>query len=274
MAKKINYFVRKKILESQRAGSSNTDLKREFNIKDNRTLTRHLKMAEQEEQLRTVQIDIIKQAIEAHHKDIHKLIQQWKTNMRTHRPDEIYPSVVIPNKDLKDDPIFPCLKDHLPDRKLWFAYSEYERMLEELFNQCLDLRVQVAQNVGKWEGVVSITENVAQPILRRSAEGEVNKDEQPYTPKISTINTTPDTTIVEADGIKVFTISSQSDVKRIEKLYQEYSNQLIKISALYHELRDVLEPNIKNSLQEILHRRDYIMNICRLCPGQPKLLRK
>lgn len=280
MAKKISYLDRKKMLESQRAGASNTDLKREFNIKDNRTLSRHLEMADQEEQLRTVQIEIIKEAIEAHHKDIRSLVQQWKTNMRTHRPDEIYPNVAILNKDLKDDPIFPCLRDHLPNRTLWSAYSEYERMTEEFFNLCLDLRIQVAQEVEKWGDVEKITDNVAQSILKDIAEGKVNKDKQLAAIKVSTVNTTPDKTVVKADGMDIFTISSHTDIKEIKRLYQKYSYKLVtgdvgtNISALYHKLKDELEPKINTLLQEILHRRDYIMYTCRLCPGQPKLLRK
>lgn len=70
MAKKINYYDRKKLLETQLGGESNSDLKRKFGIKDDRTLFRHLKMAEQEEQTRLVKVGIIKDALLDHHAEI------------------------------------------------------------------------------------------------------------------------------------------------------------------------------------------------------------
>ena len=149
-----------------------------------------------------------------------------------------------------------------------------------MFDRCLDLRVQIAQDVGKWGGVETVTDNVAQPILRIITESEYDKNLQPYTFITSASNNTPDTTIIKAEGMDIVVVSDATNIKDIKKQYQEYSNKLVtgemgvQISAIYHELKDKLEPKIKDSLQEILHRRDYIMTTCRLCPGQPKLLRK
>jgi len=78
----------------------------------------------------------------------------------------------------------------------------------------------------------------------------------------------------------IFTVSKETDPTPIEKQYQDYSEILLagetgtNLVALFIELKNDLEPKIKDSLQEILLRRDYIMYTCKLCPGQPRLLRK
>lgn len=83
MVKKFNYYDRKKLLQAQQSGESNSDLKTKFGIKDDRTLFRHLKLAEQEEQSKLVKVEIIKDALLNHYAEIRVLIDQWKNNFKT-----------------------------------------------------------------------------------------------------------------------------------------------------------------------------------------------
>ncbi len=280
MVKKFNYYDRKKLLQAQQSGESNSDLKTKFGIKDDRTLFRHLKMAEQEDQSRVVKVEIIKDALLGHHAEIRALIDQWKNNFRTPRPDEVYPGTISHVDTIKANPIFISLRDHLPFPTLWNNYSVYVRKLDDYIAGCNKLREEVAEKVKNWNGVEDVTENVAQPILRTIAEGESDNKIKLYQFKASEHSNYPDKTMINADDISIFTVSREINSAYIEKQYQDYSQTLLagetgtNLVALFSELKNELEPNIKDSLQEILLRRDYIMYTCKLCPGQPRLLRK
>jgi len=280
MAKKFNYYDRKKLLEAQQGGESNSDLKRKFGIKDDRTLFRHLKLAEQEEQSKVVKVEIIKDALLAHYAEIRALIDQWKNTPRTPRPDEVYPGTISPVDTIKANPIFISLRDHLPFPTLWRNHLVYVKKLDDYIAGCNNLREEVAKKVKNWNGVKDVLENVAQPILREIAEGESDNKLKPYEFKPSEQSNYPDKTVINAEGISIFTVSKETDSVYIEKQYQDYSEALLagetgtNLVALFSELKNDLELKIKDSLQEILLRRDYIMYTCKLCPGQPRLLRK
>ena len=280
MARKFNYYDRKKLLEAQQSGESNSDLKRKFEIKDDRTLFRHLKLAEQEDQSRVVKVEIIKDALLGHHAEIRALIDQWKNNCRSPRPDEVYPGTSSPMDTIKANPIFISLRDHLPFPTLWNNHLVYVKKLDDYIAGCNNLREEVAKKVENWNGVKDVLENVAQPILRQIAEGESAIKLKPYEFKPSEQSNYPDKTVINAEGIPIFTVSKETDSAYIEKQYQDYSETLLvgetgtNLVSLFSELKNDLEPKIKDSLQEILLRRDYIMYTCKLCPGQPRLLRR
>jgi len=268
------------LLEAQQSGESNSDLKRKFGIKDDRTLFRHLKLAEQEEQTRLVKVEIIKDALLDHHAEIRTLIEQWKNTPRTPRPDEVYPVTLSPVDTIKANPIFISLRDHLPFPTLWHNYSVYVKKLDDYIAGCNNLREEVKKKVKNWNGVEDVLENVAQPILRQISEGESDNKLKPYEFKPSEQSNYPEKTVISAEDMPIFTVSKETDSAYIKKQYQDYSQTLLageagtNLVALFSELKNDLEPKIKDSLQEILLRRDYIMYTCKLCPGQPRLLRR
>jgi len=75
-------------------------------------------------------------------------------------------------------------------------------------------------------------------------------------------------------------IFSQHEVSNefCEKECRELLDLILKgetvanLLALFEDL-NYLETKIRNSLEEILLRRDYILYSCDLCPGKPRLLR-
>ncbi len=280
MARKFNYYDRRKLLQAQQSGESNSDLKTKFGIKDDRTLFRHLKLAEQEDQSRLVKMEIIKDALLGHHAEIRALIEQWKNTPRTPRPDEVYPGTISPVDTIKANPIFLSLREHLPFPTLWKNHLIYVNKLDDYIARCNNLREEVAKKVKKWNGVEDVLENVAQPILRTVAEGESAIKLKPYEFKAFEHSNYPDKTMIYAEDMPIFTVSKETDSAYSEKQYQDYSETLLtgetgtNLVALFGELKNDLEPKIKDSLQEILLRRDYIMYTCKLCPGQPRLLRK
>jgi len=280
MVKKFNYYDRRKLLQAQQSGESNSDLKTKFGIKDDRTLFRHLKLADQEDQSRVVKVEIIKDALLDHHAEIRALIEQWKNTPRTPRPDEVYPGTLSPMETIKANPIFISLRDHLPFPTLWNNHLVYVKKLDDYIAGCNNLREEVAKKVKNWSGVEDVPENVAQPILRIIAEGESTINLKPYEFKLSEHSNYPDKTMINAEDMPIFTVLKETDSAHIEKQYQDYSEALLagetgtNLVALFSELKNDLEPKIKDSLQEILLRRDYIMYTCKLCPGQPRLLRR
>ena len=280
MVKKFNFYDRKRLLEAQQRGESDSDLKRNFGIKDNRTLFRHLKLAEQEEQSRIVKVEIIKDALLGHHAEIRALIDQWNTNFKTPRPDEVYPGTVSHLNTIKDNPIFISLRDHLPFPTLWHNHLAYTKKLDDYIAGCKHLREEVESEVKTWNEVKDVLENVAQPILRIIAEGKSAIKLKPYEFKPSEQSNYPDKTLINVEGNAIFTVSKGTNSTHIEKQYQDYSDALLagkagtNLVTLFNDLKNDLEPKIKGSLQEILVRRDYIMYTCKLCPGQPRLLRK
>jgi len=178
------------------------------------------------------------------------------------------------------DPIFISLREHLPFPTLWRNHLVYVKKLDEYIAGCNNLREEVAKKVKNWNGVKDVLENVAQPILRKIAEGESAIKLKPYEFKPSEQSNYPDKTVISAEDMPIFTVSKETDSAYIKKQYQDYSQALLagetgtNLVALFNELKNDLEPKIKDSLQEILLRRDYIMYTCKLCPGQPRLLRK
>lgn len=280
MVKKFNYYDRKKLLEAHQSGESDSDLKIKLGIKDDRTLFRHLKLAEQEDQSRLVKVEIIKDALLGHHAEIRALIDQWKNTPRTPRPDEVYPGTISPMETIKANPVFISLREHLPFPTLWRNYLVYVKKLDNYIAGCNNLREEVAKNVKNWNEVEDMTENVAQPILRTIAEGEAAIKLKLYEFKAYEHSNYPDKTMIDADGISIFTVLNEPDSAYVKKQYQDYSDVLLagetgtNLLALFSDLKNDLEPKIKDSLQEILLRRDYIMYTCKLCPGQPRLLRK
>ena len=82
MAKKLNFYDRRKLLEDRDKGLSNSEMKRRFGITDDRTLRRHLKLAEQEQEATAVKTEILKEAIRDHLAELRQLIENWKAGFR------------------------------------------------------------------------------------------------------------------------------------------------------------------------------------------------
>ena len=168
----------------------------------------------------------------------------------------------------------------MPFPTLWRNYLVYVKKLDDYIAGCNNLREEVAKKVKNWNEVKDVLENVAQHILRIIAEGESAIKLKSYEFKLSKQSNYPGKTMLNAEDISIITISEESDPAYVEKQYQDYSKALLtgeigtNLAVLFSELKNDLEPKIKDSLQEILLRRDYIMYTCKLCPGQPRLLRK
>ena len=143
MAKKLNPYDRRKLLEARDKGLSNSEMKRRFGITDDRTLRRHLELAEKEQDPRVARIEILKEAIRDHLAELRQLIENWKAGFRI-------PSVTDPLSTMTSSMEFPhsnrlfaCLKDHLPFPTLWRDYNQWEAKYRSYIDNCDKLREEI-----------------------------------------------------------------------------------------------------------------------------------
>ncbi len=235
MAKKLNYHDRRKLLEAQQAGLSDTKLKEKFGIADNRTLSRQLKLAEQEEEARTMRLEIIKDALAGHLEEVSAFIGEWKGSLSTPGVAEIYYGMpLIPTQSVEAMPLFPSLKRHLPFPILWRNYANWKTKVRAYIEGCQ----KVMREIGETE--------------KRSVPEDVFK-------------VWGTESITKAIGLS-------EPLKRVWMKYIEAAEDGSDLKSLLGQLRSI-EIKLHESLQEIQLRQDHIVYTCKLCPGQARLLR-
>lgn len=234
MARKLSYGDRKKLLGAREQGLTDAELKSRFGIRDDRTLKRHLKLAEQEHEARLVKIEILKDALSAHLAEIRALMERWKSSIKTLPPGGVYFNMQHPTAGVESDPLFGCLRQHLPFPTLWRSYSIWVNKVQDCIQYCQKLMKEI----------------------KEKAKGSVSED---------ILNQWGTESTARALQLTEALFEMMSDYKKSAESDPE-------LKRLLDELKS-LEDKIHNSLQEILLRRDYIMYACKLCPGQPKLSR-
>ena len=234
MAKKLTYGDRKKLLGAREQGLTDAELKSRFGIKDDRTLIRHLKLAEQEHEAKLVKIEILKDALSAHLAEIRALMERWKSSIKTPHLGGVYFDMQHPTASVESDPLFDCLRQHLPFSAFWRNYSIWTNKVQDYIQHCQKLMNEI----------------------KKKAKGSVSKD---ILNQLGTESTAKAIQLTEAlfEMISDYKKSAESDPE---------------LKLLLDELKS-LEDKIHNSLQEMFLRRDYIIYACKLCPGQPKLSR-
>lgn len=295
MAKKLNPYDRRKLLEARDKGLSNSEMKRRFSITDDRTLRRHLELAEKEQDPRVARTEILKEAIRDHLAELRQLIENWKAAFRI-------PSVTDPLSTMTSSMEFPhsnrlfaCLKDHLPFPTLWRDYNQWEAKYRSYIDNCDKLREEIQSEATTRTLLDFMDDNVTMSHLssqfidwvlhhveyklQKGSEGRFEFRWKDYKVEI-------DKQPVEArqmrtsGGQPLLEIINQHEVNNefYEKKCRELLYLIVKggtvanLLALFEDLR-YLETKIHNYLEEILLRRDYILYTCDLCPGKPRLLR-
>jgi hypothetical protein len=254
MAKKITYADRRKMIEARQIGYSDARIKELFGIKDKRTLDRAFKLGEQEHDVVVARRGILKAALEAHYNEIHTLIERWR--------DDLNDTQVINN------PLFKCLRQHLPFSILWRDYSTWSSKYNEHMNLYAKIMEEAKQEASKWEGMRRILGAFAFPIttrIRVKLEGKPINPHEFFSPGAEYGTLTIDGyAVLEAPEPLAYTEQYQTLSDRILE-----SEAVGNLAVLIGKLES-LETKIKVFLWECLLRRDYILYACRFCPGQPK----
>ncbi len=295
MAKKLTIFDRGKLLKARERGLTDSEIKAQFGITDDRTLRRHLKLAEQEQEARGVKTEILKEALRDHLAELRQLIETWTGVIRI-QPVTVLPSVMAYSMEsLHSNRLFDCLKGHLPFPTFWRDYNQWEAKYKSYIINCEQLRKEIEKEATEKLGLpfaddTSNFSRLASGLMKwilREVEYKLQRwDEKEFELLWNYYKVAIDNQPVEArhmfvypDGEKLLEIFGKHEVNN--EFYEKSGRELLyfclksgtvaSLLTLFDDLR-YLQTKIHNSLEEILLRRDYILYTCNLCPGEPRLL--
>jgi len=295
MAKKLNSNDRRKLLEARGRGLSNSEIKGQFGIADDRTLRRHLKLAEQEQEARAVKTEILKEAVRDHLAELRQLIENWKTGIRRHPVTDPPGGMADSMESFHANRLFACLKGHLPFPILWRDYNQWEAKYRSYTDNCKKLREKIQREattgmsldfMGDNATVSHLSSRLIDWILRQVEHKLKNVSERGFEFLWKDYKVEIDKQPAEVKRMSVYPggelleIFNQHEVNK--EFYEKECRELLysclksetvaNLLTLLDDLRN-LETKIHNFLEEILLRRDYILYTCNLCPGEPRLLR-
>lgn len=233
----ISLLVRRRmLLDMEEKGLSHKEIREKYGIADNRTLRKHLGLAEKEREIREARIRILSENQAQHLAEIRGTIEQWKDSLitpwfgTTSFETEHYPTGV-----LEGNPLFDSLREHLPFPALWRDYSGWRERVEEYIYICKKLLEETRQEAAESED----------PEIRQIAAD------------IGTAST--------AEALRL--------ASQLHEMMTKYRTRAeLQVKPLSDEIR-ILGEKLTNALQEILLRRDYIVYTCKLCPAQLSPLR-
>jgi hypothetical protein len=139
MRKAISKLTRRKMLSDLEDGMTYTELKDKYGIGDDRTLKKHLALAEQEREAQTVKMEVLKDALKDHHADIRRLLEEWKD------------SNIVDDPRVMHSPLFGCLKQHLP--LLWRDYDTWRVKYDQHGSLYKSLQKQLGNKVSESQEV-------------------------------------------------------------------------------------------------------------------------
>jgi hypothetical protein len=296
MARKLNAYKRRKLLEARERGLSESEMKRQFGITDDRTLRRHLELAEREQEGRVAKTEILKEALRDHLAEIRQLIENWKAGIRI-QPLDVHPDAMAGSVTFtQSNPLFGNLKSHLPFPLLWRDYNQWEAKYKLYIANCQKLREEIQKQattqmkldfVSHSSNFSHFTSGLMYWILDHLQNKLERKDMKGVEFRWKDLKISVKGGVLEGKQMfgypkerEILEIINQPDINT--GFYEKECKSLLdsclsgesvaNLIVLFDDLT-ALEPKIHNSLEEILLRRDYILYTCNLCPGKPRLLR-
>ncbi len=235
--KKISVVIRRRmLLDMEEKGLSDREIREKYGIADNRTLRKHLGLAEKEREVREARIRILADNQAQHLAEIRTTIEQWKNSLETPWFGTIsFETGSRPTGGLEHNPLFNSLREHLPFPTLWRNYSSWTDKVENYIDSCRRLLEETRK-----EAI-------------NSPDPEINK--------------------IASDIGSIHTAKALALVQPLHEMMRKYKTQAeSQLTTLSDEIR-ALGDKLRDSLQEIQLRRDYIVYTCKLCPGQLRPLR-
>jgi len=181
----------------------------------------------------------------------------------------------MPN--IKWDPLFECLKGHL-NNTFWSAYDAWENLYKQYYNGCVSLIEQFKNSVES-QLKAKNEKDVAYPMLEITTMKTLgNKTVQDYEtsePGYWDFDYYSRGNYLMAkleNGKKEFTILEANSPEEIVNEYLELCNKYAtskdaaKLIEMYNELYEACD-KVKQEMSDAVIRKDYVMNICHLCPG-------
>jgi hypothetical protein len=235
--KKISSLMRRRmLLDMEEKGLSDKEIREKYGIADNRTLRKHLGLAEREREAREARIKILAENQAQHLVEIRNTIEQWRDILITPRFNFIsFETSSRPAQGLELNPLFKSLEEHLPFPTLWRDYLTWQEKVESYIDGCKKLLEETQHDA------------------RNSPDPEIRK--------------------IAGDIGARHTVEALALTKPLHDMIAKYKTKAEnQFKGSWDEIM-ALEEKLRASLQEVLLRRDYIVYTCRLCPGQLRPLR-
>jgi hypothetical protein len=223
----------------------------------------------------------LQKALEEHLDEIRSLIEQWKNNLNAPLIFQVYLDASHSMSVIEGNPLFGCLKKHLPFGSLWQDYSIWKNRVDDYLKCCKRLIREIKEEGKNWQNVIRIANGFHEPILRRLSDIALGNEEREHCIKavisyesMGAERHLADHGMLIVDDIEVLEANEPLTYKRQYILASDHFSHSVEASnliTLFKELKD-LETKILGFLQQTQLRRDYIMYTCNLCPGQPRLI--
>jgi hypothetical protein len=244
---------------------------------------------------------LILEAQKEHLSGIEFTIEQWTKIVYTldiHHIEEFHAQPIY---SVEENPIFDCLKEHLPFKALWQDYGSWRKQYFDYLGKCEHVIRHMNEESWKWRNenkdlkILSILDGFERHMLdciqyinplRRWLESPPGRESYdwrdniyckrgPYKPREFFWQCLGDigNQSLRADGYRVLTAE---DAMAVSDAYQTFVDRLLteedvtSIRILFYDLRE-LEQKIQKSLQDILIKHDYLNFYCRLCPKEQKI---
>jgi len=296
MAKKLTIFDREKLLKARERGLTDSEIKAQFGITDDRTLRRHLKLAKQEQEARLARAEILKEELRDHLAEIRQLIENWKAGIAV-QPIDVHPDAMASSITfIQSNRLFDGLRSHLPFPSLWRDYDQWQAKYKLYIANCNKLREEIQKRAtvqmrldfaSDSSNLSHFTSGLTHWILNCVQDKLEGKDVREMGFRWKDFGISVKGGVLEGKQMfcypeerEILEIINQPDINT--EFYEEgcralldfclSSQSVANLISLFDALR-ALEPKIRNSLEEIILRRDYILYTCNLCPGEPRLLR-
>ncbi len=287
MPRKFTLEQRKSMLERLEHGATLTDLKSEFYIKDSRTVEKQLRQAREEQSLRVVKTEIIKENLRDHLAEIRSLLESWGRSVKAPSPPSFDRYPMSAAEQAEQSRLFEGMHEHLPFPELWRNYQAFKRKWDEYAITCKELHEQVVENAKeKWglgllkkderrRGLATVFSSETFDRVIKVALG----DSQAGTPHYTAAALNPQDPELEYlmcdNRVILYSNQALNYEEDHRSMIAEWarSEKVANLVKLLADLRE-LENRIQDIVEETLLRRDYILYSCRLCPGGGRLASK
>lgn len=211
---------------------------------------------------------LIAKSKEEHLTEVRSLMEQWLEVMKTPQIHDVTLETPCPFEILQANPLFECLREHLPFRSLWLNYYLWTDKTTHYLDSCQSLIREIIED---------------EMAINLMNESPTLDDDSFYRPVLECVNDKAlgkEPAVLSArppepeEEVKVKRIRRVTGrIERIDVIDIELCTRFLdskvasNVIVLFREVK-ALETKIRVPLQEMLLRRDYVMHTCRLCPGQ------
>jgi hypothetical protein len=287
MPRKFTPEQRKRMLDRLESGATYAELKREFGIRDSRTLERQLKQAREEQALSAARTDIVKESLRDHLNEVKGLIETWSLGLRAPSPPSLGRYPLSSSEEAEHTRLFQGVRQHLPFKELWKNYETFKAEWDKYLGVCEALHHEVVTKaVEKWgltliekdERRAGLTTFFSWETLDHSikvAEGDHRAGMPRYDAALLQPGV-PELEYLMCDNrVILYGKQAMRYADDHQAMIAEWARSKIVLDLVntLGELRD-LERRMHDLIEEALLRRDHILYQCALCPGGSKLALK